>query len=483
MKLLTITIPDSEKPLYLRIAGGIRQAIREGRVRAGEPLPSARKIADQLSCHRHTVMTALSELVAEGWVVSRKRQGYFVVETIPDHFFENAPPAEMDGFCNTFEWRLAVAPGKLPDPPGKDILYNFQSGIADYSLFPFKDFNACFSEALRSRDAEKFRYGNPLGEPEFLDAMHLYLRRARGISDKDIIVTNGSQEGVYISARLLLRPGDAVAVEDPGYPTAWEAFRSLGARIVPVRVDGAGMDPEHLQYQLRRHPLRLIYTTPLHQFPTTVTIPSTRRIMLYEIAVRNKIPILEDDYDHEYHYRCYPPSPLAAGDPCGQVIYTSTFSKMIFPSLRLGFMAVPHTLTPAIRYLRFVSTRQSNLIVQKAVARWVDSGGFERHLRKMRRIYEQRRNVMIECMQGAREDGLGISWYEPDGGMAIWLDTGKDTARVESLARSRGMYLLPESRFRLNRGRYTHFRLGFAHLTEEVIRKGMSAFFQVIQAV
>jgi GntR family transcriptional regulator/MocR family aminotransferase len=140
---------------------------------------------------------------------------------------------------------------------------------------------------------------------------------------------------------LLLRPGDAVAVEDPGYTMAWEAFRSVGAKIVPVKMDQYGIDPDHLEHQIGQHPVRQLYTTPLHQFPTTVTMPITRRRMIYEIAERHGVPILEDDYDHEYHYRFYPLSPMAASDPVGLVIYTSTFSKVIFPSIRLGFMVLP----------------------------------------------------------------------------------------------------------------------------------------------
>jgi GntR family transcriptional regulator/MocR family aminotransferase len=296
----------------------------------------------------------------------------------------------------------------------------------------------------------------------------------RAVSDREILVTHGSQEAIFLTAQLLIRPGDAVAVERLGYGPAWEALRAAGARLVPIATDEDGIDPEDLARVARRRRLRLLYTTPLHQYPTTATLPLPRRLRLYEVATQADIPILEDDYDHEFHYRSQPLAPLASRDPAEQIIYISTFSKILFPSARIGFMAVPRGLAPALAEYRRIVSRQNETLLQDAVARWMVDGGFERHLRRMRRTYEERRAAMVTALEAGRAEGLPWRWRTPDGGMAIWVDTGQNADEVARRALARGVYVQAESNYQLRKnGISRHLRLGFANQTPSEIQEGM----------
>jgi GntR family transcriptional regulator/MocR family aminotransferase len=199
---------------------------------------------------------------------------------------------------------------------------------------------------------------------------------------------------------------------------------------------------------------------------------------VYNIAAKHGIPILEDDYDHEYHYRSYPLAPMASNDPAGIIIYASSFTKTVFPSIRLGFLAVPKGLSDPIERYKNITSRQQNLINQKTVANWIAGGGFERHLRKMRKTYEKRKDIMIGCLEIAKSKGIDLAWTNPEGGMAIWLNTFQNSEDIATWALRHNIRLLHENLFRFKRKGGTHLRLGFAHLSENEIKQGMEKVFK-----
>jgi GntR family transcriptional regulator/MocR family aminotransferase len=483
---LNLSIAQDRRPGYLRIAEGLRQAIQSGRLKPGERLPSCRRLAGALGVHRHTITAATGELVAEGWLEGGPRRAHRVSAVLPPDFFRSrarhAPPRPQ----KKLKWRLArgagtphVASGDSADP----CRYSFSGGGPDLRLFPYEEFRACMGQALRQSPSRLGDYGDPAGHPEFIERMAVYLRRVRALTGRRILVTHGSQEGMFLVGQLLLRPGDRVAVDELGFQPAWDAFRAAGAELVPVRLDGQGMVPEALEEALQRHDVRLIYLTPHHQYPTTVTLPAARRVAIYELASRRGIPIMEDDYDHEFHFRSHPIAPLASADPSELVIYASTLSKVMFPSIRLGFLAVPQALHQPLADLRTVVTRQSNIFLQEAVARWMDNGGFERHLRRMRRVYQERRDALVAALAAGRASGLPLDWTVPDGGMALWLDCGGDSDLVAREARARRLRVLPESRYRFKASHPgTHLRLGYASRTLEEINGGMELLLKSIAA-
>jgi GntR family transcriptional regulator/MocR family aminotransferase len=462
MRELNLTLAESSDPKYLRLAEAIRQAIEAGQLQPGELLPSTRQLAERYEAHRHTVMNALAELVAEGWLDSEPGRGYRVVAGLPRYFMTDSPPA-------------------APASPKSSYRYAFPSGQPDLRLFPTDEYYGILREVLRKSDpVSLLGYDDPAGATELLVQLGHYLRRLRDISSTEIVVTHGSQEGLFLISKMLVKPGQTAAVEEIGYSPAWQALRLAGANLVGLPVDRHGVVPEALDKLARTTRVAVLYATPLHQYPSTVTMPLERRRELYQVAAAHGIPILEDDYDHEFHYRSRPLAPLKSRDPEHIVYYTSTFSKLVYPSARLGFVVLPPGQGARFAEIKRVVTRQSNTLVQLAQARWMESGGFERHLRRMRRAYQARLQTMVRVLEEGRQHwGLPLSFDVPDGGMSLWVDFGVDTAQLASLAAKRGVAVKGGFEFRLDGGPSTHLRLGFASSNAEEIRAGMGILMEI----
>jgi len=481
-----LSVPRDNRPTYLRIAEGLRHAMQSGRLKPGERLPSCRRLAALLGVHRHTVTAAADELVAEGWLKGGARRAHRVAAVLPSEFFKSRHARAAPRGLKPLKWRLVrdARITKVGSGGDGDCRYVFAGGVPDLRLFPYDEFRACMAQALRKAPTGLGGYGDPAGHPEFIERFSLYLRQVRALAGRRILVTHGSQEGMFLAAQLLLRPGDKVAVEELGFPPAWEAFRAAGAELVPVRLDASGMVPDALEAALSQEPVRLIYLTSHHQYPTTVTLPIERRLRIYELASRNGIPIMEDDYDHEFHFRSHPIAPLASNDPCQLVIYTSTLSKIMFPSMRLGFLAVPEAIYEPLVKLRAVMSRQNNIFLQDAVARWIDNGGFERHLRRMRRVYQERRDALVDALSAGRNAGMPLDWSVPDGGMALWLDCGVNSDAVAQEAKARQVLVTPESNYRFaGAPAGTHLRLGYASQNSQEIRAGARLLLEAVAAV
>jgi len=479
---LTLNLEGKNKTAYRQLADAVRTAIQNGQLRKGEKLPSTRSLSRTVKMHRHTVRAAMAELVAEGWLTARLRQAYKVNENLPSHFFEAMKQPWKPATKLEHAWRIVRSSGTSGSTGAAGAAkYAFKSGVADLRLFPYQEFKSHINDTMKRSRPGAFAYGDPAGHPPLVEAIKTYLRRVRAISGREIVVTNGSQEGIFLAAQLLVKHGDMVAVERLGYQPAWEALRAAGGKLVPIDIDEEGMDPDSLAKILRRHNIRLIYTTPLHQYPTTVTLPISRRLRLYELAARAGVPILEDDYDHEFHYRSQPLAPLASRDTEGLVIYVSTFSKVLFPSARIGFLAVPKKLAPLLADYRRIISRQNTGLIQDVVARWMNAGGFERHLRKMRRAYEERLAVLNDCLEEGKADGMTLSWSIPDGGMAVWVDTNRDAERVAKLALGNSVFVHPETDFQMKPPHGHHLRLGFANQSPEEIRQGMALLFKTLK--
>ncbi len=467
LRELSWDLEQSDRPFYLRLSESLRRAMESGQLRPGELIPSTRQLASACGVHRHTVMNALGELVSQGWLESEQGRGYRVVKGLPRYFSTDQPPATDSSLSR------------------RTFRYAFPSGQPDLRLFPRREYSAILREVVHQSDPMALLgYADPSGNPELREQLAHYLRRMRDLRGGDILITNGSQEGIFLVGSLLLSPGALVAVEESGYAPAWEALRLTGGRLVGLRVDGHGVDPQALEELARREKVCLLYITPLHQYPSTVTMPVERRRELYEVCARHRIPILEDDYDHEFHYRSRPLTPLKSSDSEGLVYYTSTFSKVVYPSARLGFLVPPPGRAAELARLKKITTRQSNTLVQLTQARWMANGGFERHLRRMRRTYQNRMGVMCQMLDRGRESyGLKVSYQPPDGGMSLWVDFGLDTAELAVKAVELGVGVRAGSEYRLDAGPSTHLRLGFASSSEEEIREGLDLLFKAAQDI
>ena len=481
MKILKLNELNHKQAKYLQLADSVRKAIRAGQLRAGEALPSVRSLSEELNINRHTVMKSFAELIAEGWIESQQRIGYRVALHLPIEGSQAAKPDKLKGE-DGFAYRFVRTARALPEVLAQNFTYNFSGGQPDVGEFPFAEFRRHMSETLSRPQLNQLGYGEGAGTPELIEQLKTYLRKSRAIIDRDIIITNGSQEAMFILAQLLLQTGDKVAVEALGYPPAMAAFQSTGAHIAPIKQDAQGLCPEHLARLIKQGNIRLIYLTPLHQYPTTVTLSVGRRMKIYQLAAKHKIPIIEDDYDHEFHYRCQPLAPLASSDPERLVIYLSSFSKIMFPGARIGVMALSPTLAKAVEAYRLMICHKSNVLMQSALAKWMQQGGFERHLRRTTRLNQQRRDHAVALLQKTQL----FEFTVPDGGMALWLKIKNHQLSASRLAREaqqRDIYIQHEGQYHVqkndNQDRY--IRIGFAGMDEQAFARGITLLVALMQ--
>jgi GntR family transcriptional regulator/MocR family aminotransferase len=287
------------------------------------------------------------------------------------------------------------------------------------------------------------------------------------------MVTRGSQLALDLVARTLLQPGDVVAVEALGYRPAWSALQAAGARLQPVPVDERGIDVDALEALAQKQRLRAVYVTPHHQYPTTAMLDAARRLRLLELARARKIAVIEDDYDFEFHYEGRPVLPLAAADRHAVVVYIGTLSKILAPSLRLGFIVAPPTLIERLAEVRLTIDRQGDQVVECAVAELIEDGELQRHVRRMRRIYQGRRDALVARLH--KRLGGALSFTVPAGGMALWAqaDEGIDVEAWAARALKRGVLFNSAARFAFDGKPRPALRLGFAALSEAELDEGV----------
>jgi GntR family transcriptional regulator/MocR family aminotransferase len=414
---------DAALPPFLQIARSLAADIQRGRLRPGGRLPGSRRLAASLHVHRNTILAALSELMAEGWIETMPGRGTFVSRAIPDH--RGLPFSRRLGIRAQVPSRVAFS---LPEPP---VAYrppilprgtlNLSNGAPDVRLVPARSIGRAYRRALALRGADLLAYGDPEGHPALRSALASMLSNTRGLSVEanDVLVTRGSQMALTLAARALLRPGDVVAVEQFGYRPAWEAFRTAGATVVPVAIDRDGIDVDALRQLADRTTLRAIYVTPHHQYPTTVTLKAARRLALLSLARAERFAIIEDDYDHEFHYDGRPVLPLASADHGGTVVYIGTLSKVLAPGLRVGYIVAPPAVLRSVAAIRSLLDIQGDLATEAAIATLMDDGELQRHVARVRRVYANRREILDSSLR--RTFGDGVEFTLAGGGMALWV--------------------------------------------------------------
>lgn len=471
--MLDLSQIDTTQAKYLQLADAVRLAIRQGKLLTGDSLPSVKQLSENLGINRHTVMKSFAELIAEGWIESKQRVGYLVSQSLPLESSQGVP-SEADASSHDFSFRFVRSGMLLPTSSAENCAFNFAGGQPDTSMFPFAELKSHMSEVLSRPNLQQLGYGDRAGTAELIEQVEIYLRKKRAVTEREIIITNGSQEAMYIIAQLLLHAGDLVAVEALGYPPAMAAFKSAGADLIDIKQDEQGIVPEDLAHKIKHNNIRLIYLTPLHQYPTTVTLSVGRRMKIYQLAAKHNIPIIEDDYDHEFHYRCQPLAPMASNDPQQLVIYISSFSKIMFPGARIGLMAVSKSLAKAIQEYRMLICHKSNVLMQSALARWMQQGGFERHLRRTTRINHQRRDHAVALL-----NKLDLFDFEvPDGGMALWLKIKSSHIGADELMKktyAAGIFIQDEGQFHLQKSKNKNqfIRIGYAGMGEQKFTEGM----------
>lgn len=450
--------------MFVRVADAIADDIRRGVLRAGDRLPSSRELARRFDVNRNTIVAAYDELTLQGWAVARGPAGTFVTDAMPERPVRRAAPARGMAARPSFELAAVPAVSRAPlGPP--EARYQLSMGVPDPRLFPSAVFARAFRRALRGHGARAaLEYGEPSGTPRLRTALAAMLRATRGlpIGPENVMVTRGSQMGLDLAARLLVRPGACVAVEELGYAPAWRALERAGARLIAAPLDAAGLQVEAVDAAA---PIA-VYTTPHHQYPTTVTLTPARRLALLTLARRRTMAILEDDYDHEFHFEGRPVAPLAASDRGDHVIYLGTLSKILAPGLRLGFVVAAERVIEQLARLRASIDRQGDHVIENAVADMIEDGELQRHARKMRRCYQARRDALVTAL--ARELGGALTFELPAGGMTLWAQAD-DVIRIEGWRRAaldHGVAFTTARDLHLEARATPFLRLGFARHDE-----------------
>jgi GntR family transcriptional regulator / MocR family aminotransferase len=465
--------PPRELPLFLQIARSLGDDIRSGRLAPGTRLPGTRTLASELGVHRNTVLAAYAELGAEGWIETTRALGTFVSESLPEP--RRTPAQGGRSLARQPGFALRAAPADadaVPPPPGTLVM---SGGSPDLRLIPSSEISRAYRRALQRHGRSLLAYGDPRGDPRLRAALAEMLASSRGLplGADDLVITRGSQMALALVARALIAPGDVIAVEALGYPPAWQAMTGAGAELAPVSVDADGVDVEALARLARRRRLRAVYVTPHHQYPTTATLIAPRRLALLELARRHRFAIIEDDYDHEFHYEWRPVLPLASADRAGVVIYIGTLSKILAPGLRLGYVAAPRSLLDHVALGRRYLDRQGDHVLEHAIAELVEDGELGRHARRMRRVYLRRRDALVSALR--RRLGGALDFSVPPGGMALWTRVSSEIDVDGWAERARALALIvhPARQFSFDRRTRPYLRLGFAALDESELARAV----------
>ncbi|MCA1633812.1 MAG: PLP-dependent aminotransferase family protein [Acidobacteria bacterium] len=468
----------SSVALYRQLYDGIRRAILAGQLKAGTRLPSTRELACELGVSRNTVMNAFEQLLAEGYVEGHTGSGTFVSRTLPDDLLNAragerraAHPRPRRRALSTRGASLAATHINLSRFEGR--ARPFRPGTPALDAFPFELWSRLTARHWRRPRRDLLNYGDPAGHAPLRAAIAAYLGAARAVvcEPEQVIVVAGAQQALDLAARVLLDPGDAAWVEEPGYLGAKGALAAAGARLVPVPLDENGMDVEAGADV--EPSARLVYVSPSHQYPTGVTMSLARRLALIEWASRAGAWILEDDYDSEYRYEGRPLAALQGLDAEGRVIYLGTFSKVLFPALRIGYMVVPADLVAAFCAARALSDRHSPTVEQAVLTDFLEEGHFARHVRRMRALYSSRQAVLVEEARRELKDLLEIETSAAGLHLMGWLPEDMDDRVAARAAEAHGVDAQPLSSFCLGRPRRGGLVLGYAAYDAQEIREGV----------
>ena len=504
-------------PLYRQIADHLRQGIVRGSLEPGLRLPATRRLAGDLGVNRITVETAYAELQAEGLVASRLGSGTYVLPPLPQTSLPSGSPAapwplwqqelERARPISTEVLRDEVSAGAgsprttgasrltralgVPGPaqgqgapgsrqaaaPGSHgaALIDLASGRGDPALFPIDDFRRMLQAVLHRDGVAALDYGEHRGyAPPREVIAHILASQGLPARAENVLITAGSQQVLALVAQLLLRPGDAVIVESPTYGGALDLFRMLDLKVIGVGTDAHGLQVETLEPSLQRHHPKLIYTIPNFHNPTGSCLDGQRRRRLIELAERYNVPLLEDDFVGDLRYDGRAQPALKALDPGGRVIYASTFSKMLMPGLRVGFLLADGPVYQRLVECKRVNDLATSNLLQRALEAYVTVGRYQTHLRRACRRYRRRRDAMLQAIQ--RHLPRGVRLDPPLGGLFVWLrlPPGMDSGRLLAAARREGVSFAPGRRF-FPGGKEgaSHLRLNFAAQTEAEITEGV----------
>ncbi|WP_207426672.1 PLP-dependent aminotransferase family protein [Pedobacter sp. SYSU D00535] len=465
-------------PLHTQIANGIIEEIRKGRLKPATALPGTRILAQELGVSRKVIVMAFEDLTIRGWLETVAKKGTFVSSG------KSIPETDPVPAANKYTYTLNTPPSSLrllPHAETSTIVFN--DGLPDVRLAPIQELGNAYRRIIQRKGRWRMLgYGHERGDESLRLALCNMLThdRALSLNELQICVTRGSQMALYLTAKVLLKAGDCVAVEDPGYSPFWDILKACGARILPVAVDGQGMQVDKLEDLCKQLPIKAVYTTPHHQFPTTVAMSKERREALVSLSNRFGFAIIEDDYDHEYHYAANRNLPLKSYSNSHNVIYIGSVSKLIAPSLRVGYVVGPEDFIEAVAAYRLMVDRQGDVTLEQALAELMQDGEVSRHAREALAIYHERFLLMEQLLH--KHLKVKCDFHAPQGGLAYWLrfKEEKSTLHLQQELLRRGVSVIPSENFSFERMSLNALRLGYASLNAAELEEGIKKIAEVI---
>jgi GntR family transcriptional regulator / MocR family aminotransferase len=468
---------DSNVSLYVQLCNSFIGLITNGTLQPSDLLPSSRVLSRLVGVNRNTVKLAYEELTIQGWVESIERKGVFVLEKLPVRSRsknENIPTDTPEGtrsflWNNPFEYRLEKE-------SFQNSTLTIDDGFPDVRLTPVDLLMREYRSIAKKSYGKNFlKYGSPAGVKRLRIALCRYLADTRGLTLKpeNVLITKGSQMGIYLATQLLLSSRDKIAVGSLNYRSADEIFRYAGTQLLRIPVDKFGMDIDALETLLKTKVIKVVYIIPHHHFPTTVTMSMDRRQKLLKLAKEYSFAIIEDDYDFDFHYNDKPYLPLASMDHNHNVIYIGSVTKTFAPALRIGFLIGGQAFVDACVSLRQLIDKQGDSLLEEAFSSLYENGEMERHFRKCIKVYKQRRDLFCEILHQNFQDY--VSFDIPEGGLAVWTLFNKEINMKEMSQRAfkKGLLIGDGSFYHNEVSNPNGLRLGFASLTELEITQSL----------
>lgn len=476
---------NSTISLYQQLIEEIRTAVLEGRFKPNQKLPSSRSLAKSLNVSRSTVTQSYEQLESQGYLETRQGSGTYICDKIPDEWLKAKSiklinkKAAKSFLLSEFAQNLTSINRLSVDEPDYEISFRYGNPAIEY--FPIQEWRKLITRHCQNTPELLNYFPDAAGYFPLRIEIANYLGQSRAVNctPEQVIIINGSQQALNLIARLIINPGDWIAVEEPGYLGARCCFQSQFAKIQTIAVNNAGLDVEALSNC--EQDFKLVYLTPSHQFPTGVTMSLSQRIALLQWAEKTNTLIIEDDYDSEYRYESQPIPALQGMDRSGSVIYIGTFSKIVFPSLRIGYLVVPPNLIPIVSKAKWLCDRFCPVLEQYALADWIRLGHFERHIRRMRQLYNLRRQALITAFDlhfGSRVTILG-----ENAGIHLMakIKTNLSDETVIKTAAAAGIGLISARDYYLQPKNQGEFIFGYGQLEEIEIDRGIFKLSQILK--
>lgn len=472
----------SETSVYMQITNQLINAVQRGALPVGTKLPGTRALCNILKVHRNTVIAAYDELLAQGWVESIPNKGTFIIGTKNNISVSSGNFGEknLGHYPKSAGFPFRVS-NILDNPFEKSgCRYAFTDGSPDIRLTQIDQQSRIYSSTLKRR-AHKTGYYNHDGSEFFKEKLSEYLNLSRGlpISRENLLITRSTEMSVYIASEILLSPEDTVIVASLSYFSVNMIFQKMGVNILTVPVDKEGIVVDSIREICRKRKIRMLYLTPHHHYPTTVTLSAQRRLELLKLAEESGFIILEDDYDYDFHYDRSPILPLASADTQGMVIYIGSFGKSLAPGFRTGFVVAPENLMAEMRKYLGIIDRQGDILMEHVLGEMIAEGEISRYLKKSLKVYRERRDDF--CMLLDEHLNGQVRFQKPSGGLAVWIEWKTATNLLQLSQDCAGSNLfIPRTLLYQNRD-LTAMRLGFGNLNRNEMEESVAIFAKAVK--